>query len=102
MTEHNASSSIALIRGYCANTFPDEIITKRVILRISTAKDHQNIYFKNSSSERGRFLSLSLSLCGRCVVCVDVVFVDVCECDVVVLSLCCVVWCARGVLVVWS
>ena len=38
-------------------------------------------------------LSFPVSLCGRCVVSVDVVFVDVCECGVVVVSLCGVVWC---------
>ena len=45
-------------------------------------------------------LSFPLSLCGRCVVSVDVVFVDVCECGVVVVSLCGVVWC--GAVYVWS
>ena len=34
-----------------------------------------------------------VSLCGRCVVSVDVVSVDVCESGVVVVSLCGVVWC---------
>ena len=53
---------------------------------------------------RGRFHSLFLSLCGRCVVYVDAVFVDVCECGVVsVVSLCgvvSVVWCVVFMVVV--
>ena len=84
-------------------TVEDKIITRIIMFRISTDELPPKYSFQEFLAVmlnvlhnwRGRqdhrrcslilsFIhSLSLSLCGRCVLCVDVVFVDVCERGVV-------------------